>query len=130
MVLSRADRIMSRRQIEALIKSDGEMIAFKRTGEVEQTDGSFLPGSPMTLDPQLVLVIPFLRRLPIGISISDFGEIPNSSKILVGRYNVDIQVNDTFFWKDQNFSVAELDMKREYHTVARLNYSGGNDHHV
>ena len=128
MGLSRLELLMARRQIEAMILADPEMIPFQRTTLVKQGDNSWVETGPTPIKPQQVCFIPFKRRLVEGIEGSEFGEIPNQPWVLLGRWNLDIERNDSFTWQGDEYNVVELDIKKQIHKIAHIDFKGKPNH--
>lgn len=128
MALQQVEKIMARRQVNQLILDDPEMIVFIRTEKIKQLDNSYVDGPPLPLPPQQVCFIPFKRRLTESIINSEFGEIPGQPYVLLGRYTLDIERDDEFTWQGDKYIVKSLDVKKEQHIVAQIDFKGESLH--
>lgn len=130
MALSRAERVMSRRQVKRMVDGDFTMIAFTRTERVSDGEGGFIDGAERTLEPQRVCIIPFKKRLVDGILVTEFGQIPGQDKTLLAEVELDIEINDTLEWRGDKYRVAEIEpILADIHTIARLDQLGAVDIH-
>jgi len=130
MAVSSAERVMSRRAVKRMVDGDSTMVAFKRVVMEEDDEGGHEPGLPRTLDPQKVCIVPFKKRLVDGIGVTDFGQVPSTSKVLLAEVGLDIEVNDVFEWRGAEYRVAEFEpILSDIHTIARIDLIGGEDIH-
>ncbi len=130
MAVSRAERVMSRRNVKAMVKGDRSQVVFTRVDLIPDGEGGFFESEPYDLKPQEVSIIPFKKRLVDGIQVTEFGQVPGQAKTLLAEFDIDIKVNDTFTWRGQNYRVAELEpILADIHTVARLDLLGEEEIH-
>lgn len=128
MGLSQVELVMARRQVQAIINSDPEWVVFNRTTLVKQPDNSYKEGPSTPIAAQKVCFIPFKRRLTESIINSEFGEIPGQPYVLVGNYQLDVKRNDEFTWQGDKYVVQALDIKKQQHIVAQIDFKGGPNH--
>lgn len=131
MALTHAERVMSRRQVKAMVKGDAEMVVLTRIPMVEDGEGGFYEGGPVDLEPQRMAILPFKKRLVNGILVTEFGQVPGQDKTLLAEVGVDIKIGDTLLWRGDTYTVAEFEpILADMHTMARLNMLGGVDIHA
>jgi hypothetical protein len=124
MAVSQVERLMARRQIEAMILADPVEIAFERKAKIPAPGGGWRWGPPTPLEPQQVTLIPFKRRMTEFLIGTEIGSVPNLPYVLVGRWNLDIERYDTFVWKGDKFEVQTIDLKEEIRVAAQVDYFG------
>lgn len=131
MAVSAAERVMSRRAVKRMVDGDYTMIAFTRASMEDDGEGGHTEGSREPLEPQKVCIIPFKKRLVDGIAVTEFGQVPSTSKTLLAEVGLDIQVNDELEWRGSTYRVAEIEpILADIHTIARLDLLGGDDIHA
>jgi hypothetical protein len=134
MVINLTERIMARRQIEALILSDPIYVTLYRQVRRKTSDGawSLSASTPVEVDgqvkPQQVTLIPFKRRMSEFLVNTELGDVPDLPYVLLGRHNLNIQRHDTFTWQGQQFQVQTVDLKEEVRIAAHIDYFGGSPH--
>ena len=116
---------MSRRQVDAEIKSDPVDIILERETWVNDGAGGQKPGPSTPLKKQEVLIAPAKRRLSSMIVNTELGQVIDYPYIVLGRYNLDIKRGDTFVWQGDTFEVQSLHIKDEVSKVAQVDYFGG-----
>lgn len=120
----RLERMMERRQVDALINADPTQIVLKRKTKVSAPGGGWRWGPEIELPPQEVTLMPFVRRMTDFIINTELGQIPNLAYILVGRHYLDIERLDTFHYQGDLFEVKELDFKQDVRIAAQIIYYG------
>lgn len=129
-MVTAVQRLMERRQIDALIKSDPIHVTFYRKLKISTPDGGWkwatdptpiLPGGK----PQEVFLQPFKRRMTEFLVNTELGDVPDLPYILIGRWNLDIEKDDYFFWQGDKFEVKTLDFKQDIRIAAQVDYYGG-----
>lgn len=130
MAVSRAERVMSRRAVAWMVEGDKTLVSFHRVVMEPDGEGGHTEGLPTDLEPQAVCIVPFKKRLVDGIGVTEFGQVPSTSKVLLAEVGLDIQVNDTFMWRGDKYRVAEFEpILNDIHTIARIDLMGGDDIH-
>jgi len=124
MGVSRIERVMGRRQIEALILADPIDIVLIRREKIPAPGGGWRWGPSTPLDPQQVTLIPFKRRMTEFLVNTEMGEVPDLPYVLVGRWNLDIERDDTFTYNGDQFEVKTIDIKEEIRIAAQVDYYG------
>lgn len=127
MVVKGVELVMSRRQIDAMIKADPILVTFRRKSKINTPDGGWVWGSPTPLPtPQEVRLIPFKRRMTEFLVNTELGDLPDLPYVLLGRYNLNIQKDDLFTYENQEFEVKTLDIgEPEVKVAAHIDYYGG-----
>lgn len=123
-MVSTVERIMARRQIDALILSDPVSLEFERQEKVSTPGGGWRWGAEVKLEPQQVALIPFKRRMTEFLVDTQYGEIPDLPYVLLGRYNLNVEEKDSFWFQGEQFVVQTIDLKREIRTAAHVDYFG------
>lgn len=118
------ERLMQRRQLRAIINDDSILVSFVRQTKVATDNGSWKPGPAVTLPPQQVRLVPFLRRLADTMVDSQFGEIPNVRYVLVGPHDLDVQVGDSFQFEGLPVRIDAVDPFREVRTSCAVVFYG------
>ena len=124
MVVEQVERIMARRQINALILADPIDIILTRRAKVPVPGGGWRFGPPAPLDPQQVTIIPFKRRMSDALVGTELGEVVDLPYVVVGRHDLDIQRGDIFIYNGDKFEVKNVDLKTEVRTAAHVDYYG------
>ncbi len=119
------ERIMSRRQINAMILKDFVNISFIRKTKVDVAGGGWRWSDPTPIDPQQVSLIPFKRRMSELLINTEIGDVPDLPYVLLGRHNLDIMPDDIFIYQGETFQVITIDLKREVRVAAHVDYFGG-----
>lgn len=117
--------IASRRQVDALIKADPIMVSFERRQKIDAGTGGWTWGPPQALAPQQVSLIPFKRRMSEYLVNTELGEVPDLPYELLGRYNLDIQEEDTFTYNGNKYQVKTITAEnRDIQITAQVDYYG------
>lgn len=125
MVMSRVERIMARRQVDAEIRTDPIQVAIIRRPKIDTLDGGWRWGVDITLSPITVLIMPAKRRMGEMTVNTDMGEVVNYPYILLGYYSDDIIRDDSFYWNGDRFQVKTLHIKDQVSKTAQIDYFGG-----
>lgn len=126
MVMSQVERVMERRQIDAMINADPIMVTFRRRDKVEIHGGGWRFGAENPLPPQEITLIPFKRRMVEFLVNTELGDVPDLPYVLLGRWNLDIQQKDWFLYGGDKFEVQTVDLKQEIRIAAQIDYFGEN----
>jgi hypothetical protein len=130
MALDHIERVMGRRQINALIEADPVLVVFFRASRIDTGDGSYRLGTPAPVlvngKAQEVALIPFKRRMTEFLVNTELGNVPDLPYVLLGRHDLDVEEKDTFEWNGDKFEVQTIDLKTEVRVAAHVDYYGGN----
>lgn len=117
--------LVQRRQTEAYLKAEPQMIALSRpTPKVKTAAGGKVDGVADTLDPQMFRVVPFKRRVTESESNIVEGTVTVSTYVLVGRWDADVKKDDEFVLPDGRYKVESVEPGKSYRTLAILEYRG------
>jgi hypothetical protein len=111
---------MERKSIEELIRQDPTTVTLIRHPRVRSDTGGYVEGPPVTLRPQVFHLQSFKRRLTDETVRTEQGTVQSLLYTLVGKWNADIQQNDTFFLGDDEFEVEAVDLDRRVRTAAQV----------
>jgi hypothetical protein len=126
MVVTGVERLMSRRQIDAMIKCDEAEVVFRRRTKVPTTNGGFTLGSEVSLPPQKIRLIPFKRRMTEFIKNTELGNLPDLPYVLLGRHDLDCKRDDWFTLSGQNYCVKSEDIgEPEVKAAFQVDYYAG-----
>ena len=125
MTLSRVELVVRRRLVRAFIEANSVSIQFTRRQERVRTEAG---GWTTTLsDPrqsQVATIIPSKRRFDNGLVNAEAGQLPRSEYLLMGLYNLDVEVDDTFTWDGAQYKITGILPNREERTLCSMNYEG------
>lgn len=124
MVTSHIERLMGRRQIDALIRSDPIELILRRRAKIDVPGGGWRFGSETSLPPQTVTLTPFKRRMSEFVVGTELGEIIDGAYVVLGYSDLDIKRDDRFTHAGQEFTVVQVDIKTEVRTAAIVDYFG------
>ena len=123
--MNRAELIMRRKNVAEFILADPRSIVITRLGEPKKTAaGGRLPGETEVLPPQTVRIVQNVRRYTAGIVNAEAGDIPNGTYVIIGRYNLDIQKDDSFEVAGEKYIVLGISKLREESTLGTLDFYG------
>lgn len=125
MVLSHTERIMARRQIDALIRSDAVDIVLNRKTKVDDGAGGWKYGPSTPLKSQTVAIIPLKRRMTEFLINTELGDLPQLPYVIIGYPDLDVEKDDTFTWQGDKFTVETIDIKQDVRIAAQVDYWGG-----
>ena len=120
------ERIMARRQIQALINSAPVDVVLNRKTKVSTPGGGWRWGPSTPLAPQRVTLIPFKRRMTEFLVSTELGEVPDLPYVLLGLWDLDIAEEDWFEHNGDKFEVKTLDLKKDVRIAAHVDYYGAN----
>lgn len=81
----------------------------------------------MTLEPQVVTVIPFKRRMSEIVMNTESGDVVSGDYVILGEDDLDIRREDTFTISSEHFRVIHVDLKTEVRKSALVEYYGGSN---
>ena len=119
------ERIMGRRQVDAIIRADPAVITLVRRAKVSTPDGGWRWDSPATLPPIEVSIVPAKRRLSEMLVNTELGDVVDYPYVILARWNTDIRRNDRFTWNGDQFEVQSIHIKQEQEVIALVDYYGG-----
>jgi hypothetical protein len=120
-----AERIMGRRQVEAEIKSDPVNITISRRTKVDDGAGGWTWSNPTTLDPQEVTITTAKRRLSDMLQNTELGDVVRAPYVVIARHDADIRRDDEFLWNGDHFKVISTQIKTEVQLTAQIDYLAG-----
>jgi hypothetical protein len=126
-MVSALERMMGRRQIEAMIMSDPVDIVISRRERIAVSGGGWRWGTPVVLEPQQVTLTPFKRRMSDFVVGTELGNVTSGAYVVVGRYDLDIRRADTFELNGEEFEVRQVDVKDEVRKAAIVDYFGADN---
>jgi hypothetical protein len=124
-MVSAAERLMSRRQVQAMIKADPVTIIPIRTTKVDDGAGGWLPSTPTPVKPITGTIVPAKRRLSNMLTNTELGDVLRAPYIFLGPHNADLLKGDIFAWDGNDFEVQELELKEEIGITAQIDYVKG-----
>ena len=117
--------LMQRRQTRAIINARAVQITISRVNRVRNERGGLSPDSSASeLPPQTVCILhapPRRRRLENNPPHQSLAEVPFSKDMVMGFWDMDIQMDDKFLVDDVQYTVAYVFQDRDYETIANLN---------
>lgn len=116
--------LMRRRNVAAFIDADPVDVVLSRATRVRTPAGGWVEGSRTPLSSQRARIVDSVRRFANTQVNTEAGNIPTTAKVLIGLYNMDIEVGDDFTWNDAQWEVTAVKDTREERTVAAVDYYG------
>lgn len=128
-MVTKTERIMARRQIDALIRADPVDIVIWRKLRVPDGAGGWRWSAPTPIldgEPQRVTLIPFKRRMTEFLVSTELGNVPDLPYVVVGYHTLNIQREDTFTYNGDTFEVQTVDIEqKDVRIAAHVDYFGG-----
>lgn len=125
MTMSQVERIVRRRLVRAFIEADSIQVQLVRQVNRTKTEaGGWVTFPAPALPPQTARIVPSKRRFDNGLVNSEAGQIPHSEWLLLGFYNLDVEVNDTFLWQGSHYRITGILPNREERTLCSMTYHG------
>lgn len=87
---------LRRRVMSQYIAADPVTISLVRYPRIDDGAGGWYKGPSQNVDPQVMRLVPYKRRLSGLTDMVTAGEIPNVQYSLVAMYNADVQRYDEF----------------------------------
>jgi len=120
---------IQRKQTESFIMVNPEQISLKRPTNGLVTDsagGRILDSNLEILDPQPCRIVPVQVRSGVSqVATNSLGVLtPTKDPTLVGRWNLDVQINDFFTWQNQDFQISFIYTDRRWMTQCQLDLMG------
>lgn len=119
---------MRRRSVYAFIDADPiSLVITRRLPPVKNPlTGGYVPNpdSPSVLDPQTARIVQNVRRYTDGIVNAEAGDIPDTEYRLIGRHDIDLQVDDEFVWLGEYYTVTGIHTARTESTFAAIDLAG------
>ena len=126
MVVQGIERVMARRQVDAMIKADPVNVVIRRREKIFQVDNSWRWSSEVSLLPQEALLVPFKRRLSEMLVNTELGDLVELPYVLLGRWDFDGRKDDRFNWAGDEFVIKSKDIgEPEIKAVFLVDYFGG-----
>ena len=124
--MNRAELIMRRRNVLAFIKADPVSIVLNRpSAPVKTESGGYVRTAPgVSLTAQQARIVQNKRRFNPGLVNSEAGEIPDTDYLLIATHDKDVQPNDTFEWRGENYTIVAIYGLRTESILATLSFRG------
>lgn len=124
-MIPRAELLMRRRIVREFIRVDYARVSLVRPGAKTKTAaGAWTQGTPTTLSPQLVRLIPAKRRYNSALVNTEAGDIEKWPYSMIGAWNLDVAEGDTFTHNGQGYKVMTIEPDREERTLVALDFFG------
>lgn len=121
--------VMERRQIDALIRQDPVEVVFMRRTKISKPGNSWewSDYTPVLVNnkPQIVVMIPFKRRMTEFLVNTELGDVADLPYVIVGPHDLDVQRDDTFEIDGEQFVVRTIDLKKQVRKACQVDYFGG-----
>lgn len=125
--MNHAELIMRRVNVREFIKADAiSLVITREPAPVKNTEtGGYLLGTDIPpLDAQVARIVPNRRRYTNGIVNAEAGDIPHTDYLLIGNYNLNVEVNDTFPWQGEKYQVTGIHEQRRESTLCSIDLHG------
>lgn len=100
-----------RKNLDEFIKADPVTIVLTRRDPQRTASGGWTQGPPRDLPSQQFRTVPFKRRLSNTRAQTADGDVISEDWVLVGRINVDIRRDDTFYLNGDKYKVTNVEPK-------------------
>lgn len=127
--MDRVELLMRRRNVAAFIDADPVQIAIQRPAPSVKNPltGGYVKSTVSPLPFQKARIVQNVRRYTAGLVNAEAGDIPHTEYRLLAKYNFDIEVNDTFKWKGENYTVLGIHEAREESVFAAIQLTGADN---
>lgn len=120
---------IQRNQTERFLMVDPQQIQLKRPSQGYVSDasgGRILDSNLEVLPAQPCRIVPVQVRSGISqVTAGSLGNLtPTKDPTLVGRWNMDVQLNDFFTWENQDFQITFIYTDRRWMTQCQLDLMG------
>lgn len=126
--MDKIELIMRRRSVYAFIDADPiDLVVSRNLPPVKnELTGGYAPNpaSPLVLDSQVARIVQNVRRYTDGIVNAEAGDIPDTEYRLIGRHDIDLQVDDEFVWLGEHYRVTGIHVARTESTLAAIDLAG------
>jgi hypothetical protein len=124
--MNRSELIMRRVNVREFINADPISLVISRAAVPIQNTGTggYTQGLPSDLDPQKARIVLNKRRYNPGIVNAEAGDIPHTDYLLIGKYSLDIQEEDQFFWKGEKYKIVGIHKQRIESILAAIELLG------
>lgn len=109
---------MRRRTLAAYIQADPVTISLIRYPRVDNGSGGWRKGAPQNVNPQVMRLVPYKRRLTNLTDHTADGDIPNVQYSLVATVDVDAERWDEFFMNNQWFKIMGIEPKTQDRAIS------------
>ncbi len=116
--------LVQRRLTEAQLAASGQAITLERPVWIKTSAGGYVETAPQIISPQLMLLIPFKRRLTNMYTNTTDGDITTLTYALLLRWNADVLPKDRFEVDGGRYEVERIEPDRAYRTICQVFYSG------
>lgn len=123
--VTQIERLAARRQIAEILRRDGVELVLRRRTKVSAPGGGWKWGAEAPLEPQLMALIPFKRRMTEFLVATELGDVPDLPYTILGAHDLDIEPKDRFTWEGDEYEVQTVDIKQEVRIAAHVDYYGG-----
>lgn len=108
-----AELKLRRQVLAAYIQADPVTISFRRYPQVDDGAGGWLKGPVQNIDPQVMRLVPYKRRLSSLTDHTADGDIPNVQYSLVAGVDVDVKRWDEFTLNGAEYKVMGIEPKTQ-----------------
>lgn len=120
---------LMRKQTESFLMVDPQQLSFKRPSAgyvADNMGGRTLDANLEILPPQPCRIVPVQVRSGISqVTANPQGILtPTKDPTLVGRWNMDVKLNDFFTWNNQDFQITFIYSDRRFMTQCQLDLMG------
>lgn len=125
-MMDRMELLMRRRSADAFQKADPASVQFTRKAAPTKTaaGGYAAASSPDVIPPQTVRIVHNTRRYKPGLVNAEAGDIPQTEYLLLGPHNLNVQVDDEFLWRGENYKVVGIHPWRTETTLCMIEFNG------
>lgn len=121
--------MMRRRNVDAFEKADPIVLVILRAPEPTKTAaGGWIQGDPEPLpapfDNQSARIVHNTRRYKNGLVNSEAGDIPDTDYLLLGAHTLNVEVDDEFIWRGDNYKITGVHPWRFESKLCSIQFSG------
>lgn len=129
--MNHTELIMRRRNVQAFIDADPISLVISRQAEPVKntgTGGYTRSGVPNTLPSQRARIVLNKRRYTTGIVNAEAGDIPHTEYLLIGKYTLNVQVDDEFMWMGEKYKITGIHKQRIESKLCMIELAGPPNH--
>jgi hypothetical protein len=118
--------LMRRRNVKAFIDADPISLELTRLPErTKSPAGGYTLSAPAAIiPPQVARIVLNKRRYNNGIVNAEAGEIPHTDYLLIGMHTLNVEVDDTFTWLGENYTITGKYKARQESTLCSIDLLG------
>ena len=125
--MDRVELLMRRRNVQAFIDADPiQLVVHRKPAPTRnpETGGYVQSADVPPLPTQKARIVQNVRRYTSGIVNAEAGDIPNSEYRLIGMHTLNLEKEDTFVWRGENYKVLGIHEARIESTYAAISLLG------